>query len=108
MAVEESATIDFISVSADETDVELTIADHLDWRDPDGHIATLQEKIYRYLDFVSSGELLQRYPLAQGKRVVIRVVAKFPPSMKGDEFIQFVSGVVRDEGPDLRFEVKKD
>jgi hypothetical protein len=108
MAVDDTATIDFISVSADGTEVELTIADHLDWQDPDGHSATLQRKIYRYLDFVSSGELLQRYPSAAGKPVVIRVVAEARPPAKGDQFIRFVSDVVRGEGPDFRFEVRKE
>ena len=65
MSVEQADTIDFISVSSDGKEVELTVSDHMDWSNVDRHIALLQSKIYRYLDFVASSELLQKYPLGE-------------------------------------------
>jgi hypothetical protein len=100
MSIEDADVVDFISVGA-SGDVELTISDQLDWVDTERHIGLLQNKIYRYLDFIESGELHQSNPAAAGKRVVIRVRAKFSPVHRAIEFFNFIRGVVEERGVTL-------
>lgn len=66
MSIEDADVVDFISVGASGA-AELTISDHLDWEDTERHIELLQYKIYRYLDFIESGELYQSNPAAAGE-----------------------------------------
>ncbi len=98
MSVEDTSVIDFISLDASATEVELTISDHLDWSDSERHVQLLQSKIYRYLDFIESGELHRRYPAAADKRMAIRVRAKFPPPPTASVFFDFVNAVARQNG----------
>jgi hypothetical protein len=100
MSIEEADVVDFISVGLCG-DVELAISDHLDWEDGDRHIELLQKKIYRYLDFIESGELYQSNPAAAGKHVAIRVRAKFSPVHRAIEFFDFIRGVVEARGVTL-------
>ena len=100
MSIEDADVVDFICVGA-SGDVELTIADHLDWEDTERHIELLQNKIYRYLDFIESGELCQSNPAAAGKQVVIRVRAKLSRAPRAIEFFDFISRVVEERGVTL-------
>ena len=97
MSIEDTDVVDFVSVDA-SGDVELTISDHLDWEDTERHIELLQNKIHRYLDFIESGELHESNPAVAGKRVVIRIRAKFPPVRRAIEFFSFIRGVVEQTG----------
>jgi len=66
MTVEETKLIDIIST--DELGrVNLTISDHLDWKDSDKHQQILQAKLNSYLAFVENGELLEQYPDAKNQ-----------------------------------------
>jgi hypothetical protein len=104
MSVEDLESIDFVSTDRTAGDVELTISDHLDWTIPEEHIRLLQAKIYRYLDFVDSGEILDRYPLARGKRLVIRIIGRHLPPPLGWEFLEHVRPVVEESGGVLKYE----
>ncbi len=82
MAVDNPDVVDIVSIEPSGS-VVLTISDHLDWLDSISHQEILQMKINRYLAFVESGEILDRYPDAQGRKVVIRVVTQFEPDVAG-------------------------
>jgi hypothetical protein len=97
VTVEQPDVIDFISLAQDGERVILTIADHLDWADGEGHARVLQRKIYRYLDFVHSGELLLKYPKAAGRRVVISIRAREPASAYCERFLEHARQVAAAE-----------
>jgi hypothetical protein len=82
--------------------VVLTISDHLDWIDTISHQQTLQEKLNRYLSFVESGEILEGYPDAKYRPVVIQVVTKYDPDPSGTQFLQRARGAIERAG--LAFE----
>jgi len=65
MTVEQTDSVDFVAMNHGVGDVLLVISDHLDWSDEHAHARLLQGKIYRYLDFVDSGELLEQFPDAR-------------------------------------------
>lgn len=75
----------------------------IDWDDQEQHAATLQTKIYRYLDFVDSGELLVRYPKAVGKQVVIEIRGRVPLTAYAERFLEQVRKTAADEGCLLEF-----
>ena len=88
MAVEDTDVVDFVSTHPGGDSVQLTITDHLDWSNGEAHARVLQKKIYRYLDFVESGELYEQYANARAVRtIVICVRAKYPPSAYAKRFI---------------------
>jgi hypothetical protein len=87
MAVDNPDVVDIISIDP-SGGVVLTISDHLDWIDSISHQSILQAKINRYLAFVESGEILDRYPKARGRRVVIRVVSQCEPDAEGHGFFE--------------------
>ncbi len=82
MAVDNPDVIDIVSVEQSGC-VVLTISDHLEWLDSTSHQQLLQLKINRYLAFVESGEILDSYPRAAGRDVIIRVVTQFRPDAAG-------------------------
>ena len=52
-------TIDFIGFETATGVVVLTIADAWDWVDEAAHLVALQSKVYRYLDYIESGQYLE-------------------------------------------------
>jgi hypothetical protein len=104
MSVDKTNAIDAIGVDKLTEDVVLTIADHLVWSESDNeHLLLLQEKLNAYLSFVESGELLQTYPNAKGRAVLIDVVCKYPPTRQAKSFCSKVAQIVEAAGMKLRF-----
>jgi len=104
MSVEQLEVVDAISI--DKTGhVVLTISDHLDWLDSVEHQTKLQAKFNKYLAFIESDELLQRYPDAKNRLAVIRVVFKYPPNREGQNFLAKAKEVIEKAGFQLRHEV---
>jgi len=103
--VNETDKVDFVSID-DDDNIVLTISDHLEWDENNEHIFTLQAKINRYLAFIESGELCERYPDARGKKPFISVVALYPPNEIANTFLGRVREVVKDAGFGFRFRQK--
>lgn len=102
MSVDQIDVVDMISVDRATREVVLTISDHLEWHNTIEHQHVLQQKLNRYLAFVESGEILQKYPDAQGRSVVINVVFKFEPDKEGDLFLVRAGEVIRSAGFNFR------
>ena len=99
MSVEDLDRVDFVSLSAAQDTVKLTISDHLDWEDPKQHLGILQEKIYRYVDFVESGELWRTYPKAIGRTtVVIQIRLAHPPVGSAEDFFRQIGSYLAQGG----------
>jgi hypothetical protein len=104
MTVEQLDVVDIISL--DPTGhVVLTISDHLDWSKSTQHQLALQAKFNKYLAFVESGEILERYPDAKGKPVAIKVVFKYEPDDEGLKFLEKAKKVIESAGFTLRHQV---
>lgn len=88
MSVEQQDTVDSIEVDGPTGKVVLLIEDDLGWEDPAAHLAALQGKLGLYAALVQSGELVQLYPDARGRAVVISVVARQPPPPEAEAFMQ--------------------
>ena len=58
MSIEQTNTVDFVSIDEISGDALLTISDHLAWDENEGaHLELLQNKLNAYLRFIESGEL---------------------------------------------------
>jgi len=100
-ALDEDA-IDSIGVETASGKVLLTIADHLDWADENGHVLALQKKLDAYLAFVASGELNEVYPDRLGRKPVIDIVGQFPMPMAGRSFLAKVRPIAASVGIEVR------
>lgn len=98
MSVEDEGVVDFIGIDKSDSAVVLTVSDHLDWSDSVQHQTILQAKLNRYLAFVESGELLERYPAGKGLRVKFKVVFKFKPDASAQEFLSKAKEVIKSAG----------
>lgn len=56
----------------------LTIVDDLDWSDVETHLRLMQAKVYRYLDFVESGDMDEQYPKYSNRPIEITINAEYP------------------------------
>jgi hypothetical protein len=103
MSVENPNVIDIIRSEKDGGRVTLTITDHLEWGDGK-HLLKLQDKLNKYLAFIESGEILEKYPGAQGKAVKINVACKFRPDSEGEKFLHLCRGKIAEAGFEFSYE----
>ncbi|MBQ9819676.1 MAG: hypothetical protein IJM60_05285 [Bacteroidales bacterium] len=103
MSVENSKVIDFIS--EEDNRIVLTISDHLEWDNDNGHIYLLQEKINAYLMAIESGQLNKSYPFSINKKIVVSVVLKYVPNEIGLSFLSKVNGVLLDAGYEFDYHI---
>jgi len=103
MSITDTKTVDIVSTNKDGL-VVLTITDHLEWGDGE-HLFTLQEKLNTYLAFAESGELIDKYPNAKGRNLLINVCCKFPPDKLGVEFLAKVKHIVESAGFAFQYEL---
>lgn len=103
MSVEQTHIIDMIGIDKRTNEVILTISDHLGWNNDD-HLFLLQEKINTYLSFIESGEIIERYPDAEYKKVVISIKAKYEPDNDALLFLAEVKKIIENAGFGFLFE----
>jgi hypothetical protein len=80
MSIDDLSVVDAISLDPHGV-VNLTIFDAWDWTDEGRHLLAIQEKINTYFNFIQSGQLLESYPDAAGKKVLINLLTtdQIPP-----------------------------
>jgi len=88
--------------------VMLTISDHHhDSWDETWHLQLLQDKINAYLQFIESGQLLDDYPTAVGRELIIETVMKFEANEEGTSFLEKAKEVVTKAGIGFQWRVLK-
>ncbi len=103
MSVDQTNVVDAIGMDTATGNVVLTITDHLEWTGHDNdHLLLLQEKLNTYLSFVESGEILQTYPNAKDKTVLIDVVCKYPPNQQARDFYSQIVQIIEGAGMKLK------
>src|ERR1700712_4826355 len=97
MSVENVNVIDFVSIDKNDN-VVLTISDHLEWDEENKHLLLLQDKINQYLVCIEGGSLLESYPIAKDRNIIIEIVSKFSPNRDGFMFFSRVKEVIESAG----------
>ena len=105
MSIEQADIVDAIGVDKETGGVVLTISDHLEWSNE--HLLLLQEKVNLYIGFVEAGDLVAVYPDAKGRQVSINVVFKYPPDVRGKNFLDRVGPIVEQAGIRFSFQISK-
>jgi hypothetical protein len=98
MTVAQLDIIDFVATKPDTNEIFLIITDHLSW-DEDGHIDTLKSKVNAYIDYIKSNALLETYPDANEKSIVIELRYEAEPNMRAFEVFADFTKI----GKDLNF-----
>jgi hypothetical protein len=104
MTVENPRVVDFITFDAEAGDIVLAIADPLPWDVDSAHFMALQEKLNVYLAFIESGELVERYPEAAGRRARITLMHRAPLTAVASRFLASAREVVTGAGFDLTWQ----
>ena len=103
MAIDQPDVVDLMTIDKLSGDVLLSISDHLPWGDLESaHLVLLQSKLNRYLSFIESGDMVDKCPETNGRKVVINLVCKFPLSAQGTHLVQNATAAIRQAGFDLR------
>jgi hypothetical protein len=106
MSVEQEKVIDILASGKKTNEVELIITDHLSWDENENpeHLNILQNKINSYLEFIESGELIEKYPEHKGKLAIIKVKGMYPLNEVAKQFYKKSSRAVAFAGFLLVFE----
>lgn len=91
MSLDQPSIIDALSDGKDGVAVSLAIIDGWDWSDEATHLLALQTKINAYFGFVLSGQIFEERPEAQGKKLRIDFLTKYPLSVKAEQFLKIAS-----------------
>ena len=106
MSVTEPNSIDIVVPENRDGDAELVLVDQLPWKfDEDDHLSLLQEKINTYLAFVETGQLIEEFPTARDRKIVLKIDALYAPSAAGEQLLAAARPVVGQLGIELRFDV---
>jgi hypothetical protein len=103
MSINQTDTIDIISTSP-EGNVVLTISDHHPW-DETWHLQLLQDKINAYLQFIESGQIVEDYPAAAEKEVIIEIALKYEPTDEATTFLRKVKEALTGVGIGFQWRV---
>lgn len=95
--------IDLVALDEARRVVNLIIMDDQDWSDARAHIDLLHDKLISYVGFIENGTLMKKHPLAQGLKVVIRVIFEHKITDEGQDFIDRMSDVLKDVGYEIEF-----
>lgn len=77
MSIKNTNIIDKIGINTSTDSIALSIIDDMDWTNIDTHLKYIQEKVYRYLDYIESGEMIEDYPKFANRPIIIRIYSKF-------------------------------
>lgn len=109
MSVEDEKTIDFVGIGKETGEVVLTISDHLPWTDSSEenrkHLNLLEAKINTYLQFIENGQLVEDYPDARDKKVIIKVMGQYALNYDGISYYKKAEQVIVNAGYRLSFEL---
>lgn len=108
MSIDQADRIDFISLSEDGNEVELTITDHVEWEHAEEHLRMIQVKVGLYVDVIENGEIFERYPKAAGRQFVIRVRGLHQPPPRVLPQLEDLAAQTKALGIPLEFEYPRD
>lgn len=104
MSVENSKVIDFASIDKNGNAV-LTISDHLEWDVGNEHRLALQNKINAYLSAIEDGGFYESYPNAEGRDIIINVIASYEPTGEAKAFLKKTEELLKTAGYGFAFGV---
>jgi hypothetical protein len=109
MSLDRTNELDYVGINYASGDLWLTTTDPLPWDEDEGHhLYLLQDKMNAYLAFIEGGDVFQKFPEAEGRRIVINLVGRFPLSAKAHTFLELAKTAVEEAGVSLQFSLHSD
>jgi hypothetical protein len=102
MAIDETGVVDAIGVDGVSGKLVMSIADHLDWKEERLHLEALRDKFNAYLHAIQSGDLVNSYPDAEGRSVVIELVTRVALPDVGLKFLEHVEQTAKQLDVEVR------
>ena len=103
MSIDQTDVIDSIGIDNLTGTIVLSISDHLEWDNK--HLLLLQEKLNTYVGFIESKEILDTYPDARDRDVLIDVICKYLPDQNAKVFLTNVNHIVKKAGINFSYRV---
>jgi len=88
MSLDHPKVIDAAGIDEVSGAAMLTIADSWNWSEETKHLLALQEKLNSYFAFIETGEIYDSYPKANGRKLVIEIIGKYPLPPKAQAFFR--------------------
>jgi len=104
MSVEQPNQVDIVSEDR-EGRIVLTISDHLDWQNEPFHAKLLRDKVETYLTFVTSGQILEQFPEATGREIVIDLMFHYQLVPRAKPLVAELGSAVERSGCRFRYRV---
>lgn len=105
VTIDQMDVVDLISGSESDPEVRLIIADHLSWDEDEAeHLWLLKRKINKYLGFIESGEIYEKWPKAVDKFLVIELTPKCALSKNAEHLVTRFQTLIRSFGFDFRID----
>lgn len=105
MGLENAAIVDAMGSETSTGFVVLTIVDSWDWNDERAYLLALQAKLNSYLDFIEEGQMVESFPDAAGRKIVIELVARYEFPAIGLAFLEKARDFVAELQIEIRFRV---
>lgn len=93
MSLDNIQAVDSIGIDKSTGAAVLTIIDYWDWTEEHVHLVALQAKLNSYFEFIESGQILEAYPEAVGRKLCIEVICRYPISAAGQMLLEKASVV---------------
>jgi hypothetical protein len=101
MTIEQLDEIDIITNDEALEVLTLVISDHVEWDEKNEKLFLLQEKLNKYLSFLESGEVYEKYPKIKHGNFLISLVCKYRPAGEGVKFLSLAQTAI--EGAGFKF-----
>jgi hypothetical protein len=106
MTTRDHDTIDFVTYDHAGDRMTLVLVENRPWGVRGENLSDLQEKLNTYLIYVIDGQLVNDFPMAQGKRVSFQLRTAVALGDREMEFLQIVENAhLRPAGIDLEIHV---
>jgi hypothetical protein len=99
--IEAPTKIDFVAVPADESSIDLHIAQNVEWDGSDRVLMLLQEKIHNYVGYAADGQLAAAYPEHAGLPWRIVIDCQTPPDQRTAEMLDALVDPIANYGGTL-------
>jgi hypothetical protein len=103
MTIEQSDIVDFVAREKDGNNLTLYISDHLQWDAENEKLLLLQEKLNRYMAFLESGEVYERFPDVKHGNFKIKTIHKYQPSEEGYKFLEIAQRIIGESGVEFEW-----
>lgn len=104
MAIEDTESVDIVSVERSTGLVVVSLIDSMDWSEDteQHHLELLEKKLNAYLRFIESGEIAEWVSDASGRGIVISACFKHQPTVRALRILASARAIIEEAGFSLR------